>query len=198
MKNTSLDDRQAEKRQIRKLSLSRRDGIDAEMRPALDTRVLERIVSMDQYMVANRVLLYAAYKSEVGTEAIIEHCFSEGKEVVLPKVDEANGCLTKHIVRGMHDMCTGFKGIPEPTTISCVRVEEVDMIIVPGAAFSPSGERIGYGGGYYDKLLPRIKGVKPIIALAYEEQIFDDLPTEEHDVGMDMIITPERIITCHG
>lgn len=198
MKNILPDDKSAKKRQIRKLALSRRDGIDTGLHGELDARVLEKLISLRQYIAANRVLVYASYKSEVGTEGIIEHCYSEGKEVVLPKVDVANNCLTKHIVRGMHDMCTGFKGIPEPTTSACVRVEDVDMIIVPGAAFSPSGARIGYGGGYYDKLLPRIKGVKLIVALAYEEQIFDDLPTEEHDVEMDMIITPERTITCNG
>jgi len=98
----------------------------------------------------------------------------------------------------MGDIETGFKGIPEPTTGICVRVEDVDIVIVPGVAFSLDGARIGYGGGYYDRLLPRVKGAVPIVALAYEEQIFDSLPAEGHDISMDWIITPERIISCNG
>ena len=98
----------------------------------------------------------------------------------------------------MEDIKAGFKGIPEPTTDACVKIEDVDIVIVPGVAFSADGARIGYGGGYYDRLLTWIKGTVPIVALAYEEQIFDELPAEGHDIGMDSIITPERIISCHG
>ncbi|MFC1549356.1 5-formyltetrahydrofolate cyclo-ligase, partial [Nitrospirota bacterium] len=108
------------------------------------------------------------------------------------------GCLTKHIIGSMNDIEAGFKGIPEPTTETCVRVEDVDIVIVPGVAFSEDGARIGYGGGYYDRLLRRVKGTVPIVALAYEQQLFDELTVEEHDISMDMIITPERTIPCHG
>jgi len=193
-----LDNASSSKRETRALSLSRRDSLKPEERSAMDTRALELLVSTDEYKSAARVLLYASYQSEVGTARIIEHALSSGKEVVLPKVDESGGCLTKHIISGMDDLRSGFKGIPEPTTEVCVKVEDVDLIIVPGVAFSASGARIGYGGGYYDRLLPRIKGLRPIMALAYEEQIFDSLPEEEHDISMDWIITPERIIACNG
>lgn len=180
------------------MALARRDGISPEKRKELDAQVLDNLVSLSEYRKAGRVLLYASYRSEVDTVPIIEHAFKEGKEVVLPKVDESNGCLTKHIIAGMHDVSEGFRGIPEPTTKACIKVEDVDLLIVPGVAFSPSGDRIGYGGGYYDRLLPRVKGTRPIIALAYEEQIFEILATEGHDIGMDSIITPERMISCHG
>ena len=79
-----------------------------------------------------------------------------------------------------------------------VSLEEVNIMVVPGLAFDKSGHRLGHGGGYYDRLLPRVKGTVPIIALSYEEQIFVTLPSEPHDIGMDMIITPERTIDCGG
>jgi len=194
----TLDSASASKQETRELALSRRDSIPPEKRKELNMRVLENLASLDAYKKAGRILLYASYRSEVDTGPIIEHAFKDGKEVVLPKVDESNGCLTKHIINGMHDVSKGFRGIPEPTTKACIKVEEVDLLIVPGVAFNPSGARIGYGGGYYDRLLPRVKGLRPIIALAYEEQIFEILATEGHDIGMDSIITPERIISCHG
>jgi 5-formyltetrahydrofolate cyclo-ligase len=193
-----LDKAPVLKKEIRALSLSRRNGIGSDARHVMDRKVLGLLLTMGSYIKAGRVLLYASYQSEVGTEAVIDNAIKSGKEVVLPKVDESNGCLTKHIIEGMHDVAAGFKGIPEPTTKKCIRIEEVDIIIVPGVAFSPQGARIGYGGGYYDRLLPRVKGAVPIVALAYEAQLFEELPVEEHDIAMDAIITPERIISCHG
>lgn len=186
------------KKSLRSEALRARDAISAQRRHELDNHILNHLAALDLYIQSNRVLLYASYRSEVGTESMIEHALSEGKEVVLPKVDEVNACLTKHIITGMHDVCTGYRGIPEPIAGKCIKVEDVDIIIMPGVAFDPFGGRVGYGGGYYDKLLPRIKGAKPIIALAYEEQIFHDLPKETHDMDMDIIITPERIISCNG
>jgi 5-formyltetrahydrofolate cyclo-ligase len=85
-------------------------------------------------------------------------------------------------------------GIPEPVTDPCCNVEEIDLIIVPGVAFDETGGRIGYGGGYYDRLLPRVKGLRPIVALAYEEQIYDDLPRAEHDIEMDIVLTDRKTI----
>jgi len=186
------------KKEIRALALSRRDAIPLEARELMDKKVLELIAAMDEYIEADRILLYASYRSEAGTMMIIEHALSAGKEVVLPRVDEDKGCLTKHVISSLSDIGEGFKGIPEPVTDVCVRVEDVDLIIVPGVAFSPQGARIGYGGGYYDRLLPRVKGTRPIVALAYEEQIFPEIPAEGHDIGMDTIVTPERIISCNG
>jgi 5-formyltetrahydrofolate cyclo-ligase len=193
-----LDKASVLKKEIRARSLARRNTITPEERQVQGQRVLGYLLAMDTYNKAKRVLLYASYQSEVPTEPIIENALKSGREVVLPRVDESNGCLTKHIIGSMGDVEAGFKGIPEPTTDVCIRVEDVDIVIVPGVAFSPDGARIGYGGGYYDRLLPRVKGTIPIVALAYEEQMFDNLPSEGHDISMDLIITPERIISCHG
>lgn len=186
------------KQAIRSEALARRDAIDIEARAVLDDKTAGRLLGLKEYTQARRVLLYASFRSEVSARAIKEHALANGKELVLPKVDEPNACLTKHVIGGLHELSEGYMGIPEPTTDECVKVEDMDIVIVPGVAFSPAGARIGYGGGYYDKLLLRAKGRIPIIALAYEEQVYDTLPSEAHDVRMDMIVTPERLITCNG
>jgi 5-formyltetrahydrofolate cyclo-ligase len=69
-------------------------------------------------------------------------------------------------------------------------------VLLPGAAFDHRGNRLGYGGGYYDRLLARLKKKLPLVALAYEEQIVDSLPAEPHDIKVDMIVTDERVIRC--
>jgi len=186
------------KKAIREEALRRRGSIPGAVRRAKDRALAERLLCLDEYRKAGRVLLYAAFRTEAATEEIIEAAIRSGREVVLPRVDAENGALTKHVIGGLHELSPGYRGIPEPTSEARVKVEEVDLVVVPGVAFDPSGRRLGYGGGYYDRLLPRIKGVKPVVALAYEEQLFESLPGEEHDVGVDIIVTDRRVIRCHG
>jgi 5-formyltetrahydrofolate cyclo-ligase len=95
-------------------------------------------------------------------------------------------------------MAPGFRGIPEPAAGEQVPVQEANLLVVPGVAFDPEGRRVGYGGGFYDRLLPRVKGLRPIVALAYEEQVFPSLPREEHDISVDVVITDARVIHGHG
>jgi 5-formyltetrahydrofolate cyclo-ligase len=173
----------AKKTDIRRDGQRRRDAISLAHRRAFDAAIGERLLSLKEYAEAQSVLYYASFRSEVSTEELIEASIASGKEVLLPKVDEENCALTKHVIEGLQDVSPGYMGIPEPVTDLCVKVESI---------------HIGYGGGYYDRLLPRVRGVRPIVALAYEAQIREDIPQEEHDVRVDAIVTEERVIRCHG
>jgi 5-formyltetrahydrofolate cyclo-ligase len=97
----------------------------------------------------------------------------------------------------MGELKSGYMGIPEPSLPDerLVNLNEIDIVIIPGAAFDYSGNRLGYGAGYYDILLSGRKRRMPVIALAYEEQIVDSIPAEDHDVKVDMIVTDKRVIT---
>jgi 5-formyltetrahydrofolate cyclo-ligase len=176
----------------------RRDAIPLPVRHAKDRAVMQNLMVLEAYRDARRVLFYSSFRSEVGTGEMIKNALESGKEVVLPRVDVENNSLAKHVINGLQELSPGYMGIPEPTAGRRVKVEEVDLLIVPGVAFDSYGWRIGYGGGYYDRLLPRVKGTKPVIALAYEEQLFEGIPHEDHDVGMDVIITDRRIMDCRG
>jgi 5-formyltetrahydrofolate cyclo-ligase len=188
----------AKKTDIRRDGQRRRDAISLAHRRAFDAAIGERLLSLKEHAEAQSVLYYASFRSEVSTEELIEASIASGKEVLLPKVDEENCALTKHVIDGLQDVLPGYMGIPEPVTDLCVKVESIHLIVVPGVAFHVAGWRIGYGGGYYDRLLPRVRGVRPIVALAYEAQIREDIPQEEHDVRVDAIVTEERVIRCHG
>jgi 5-formyltetrahydrofolate cyclo-ligase len=186
------------KQSLRENALSNRDQLTLRVREANSLAIKERLLESQMFGEAMRILFYASFRSEVETLSIIKEALQKGKEVVLPRVCTDTKTLTKHPISGMLEVTPGYMGIPEPNGEIQYKVEQMDMIVIPGAAFAADGSRIGYGGGYYDKLLSRIKGSKPIVALAFESQIVENIPTEGHDVMMDYIITEKRIIDCHG
>jgi 5-formyltetrahydrofolate cyclo-ligase len=96
-----------------------------------------------------------------------------------------------------HDLVVGYQGIPEPR-VDCPRVayDAVDFVLVPGVAFDPWGRRLGYGGGYYDRLLPLISPQASRIAGIFELQFVDHVPSAPHDIAVDVIVTESRTLTA--
>lgn len=186
------------KRSIRREALERRKAIPLRVRQLKDSLIKERLLALPAFRGAERVALYASFRTEVDTLGIIMEALAAGKEVLLPRVDLVEGRLALHRIEGLEDMAPGFRGIPEPAAGEQVPVQEANLLVVPGVAFDPEGRRVGYGGGFYDRLLPRVKGLRPIVALAYEEQVFPSLPREEHDISVDVVITDARVIHGHG
>lgn len=188
----------SDKSAIRKEILSRRDSLAPDIKRAKDRSIGERLTGLPEFAAARTVLLFASFRSEVDTAGLIKHCFSIGKHVVLPRTDKERGELVLFGVTGIGELVPGYMGIPEPSVFDgrTAAVQDMDLIVVPGVAFDERCNRLGYGKGYYDKLLRHRKA--PAIALSYEEQIVAALPAEPHDIGMDKIITDKRIIYCHG
>ncbi len=140
-------------------------------------------------------MFFAAFRSEVETGPMIRHALASGKRVILPKVKgkELGLFEVKNFDR---DVSPGAWGIPEPRESSPARLDKIDLIIVPGAAFDEQGNRLGYGAGYYDKLLPSFKGTT--VALAFEEQIVSKVPADPHDVPVRKIVTEKRVIAVQS
>jgi 5-formyltetrahydrofolate cyclo-ligase len=185
------------KKTIRSEALKRRDSIPGPVRKVKDASIRRRLLGLEVFKGARSVLLYASFRSEVDTLALIGEALASGKRVMLPRV--AGEVLELYEVERPEEISPGFMGIPEPAADDRRRrgLGDVDMVVVPGAAFDPRGWRLGYGKGYYDRLLSASPGT-PRVALAYEEQIVEDLPHEEHDMGMHEIVTDKRVIDCHG
>ncbi len=99
-------------------------------------------------------------------------------------------------MKSWKELSIGSYGILEPRTekIRKTRVEDIDLIIVPGVAFDKKGNRIGHGKGYYDRLLDKTNATK--IGLAFEFQLLKEIPTDKHDLPIDILITEKRIIKC--
>jgi 5-formyltetrahydrofolate cyclo-ligase len=130
---------------------------------------------------------------------MIEESLKMGKAVFVPKVDKMRHRLRVYEIRDIRELSPGYMGIPEPSLPDdrLRELKNVALVIVPGVCFDRSGNRLGYGAGYYDILLSHIKENVPFVALAYEEQLVDTIPDEGHDVRVDMIVTDGQIIKVH-
>jgi 5-formyltetrahydrofolate cyclo-ligase len=184
------------KGEIRKAVLQKRDAIPAVVKREKDVLVRELVLSMPEFASAKTIIYYAAFRSEVGTRTLMEESLMREKRIVLPKVNTAMHTLMLYEVKHMDELTPGYMGIPEPPQMDERRVgiDDVDLVVIPGAGFDFAGNRLGYGAGYYDSLLSQRKKNIPVIALAYEEQIVDSIPAETHDVKVDMIVTDKRVI----
>ncbi len=184
------------KNAVRKEVLGKRDQIPHELKGTKDSSIKQRLLALPEFLSARSVLFYASFRSEVETSGIIRESLSMGKRAILPKVDKGRHGLRLYEIKSLDELVAGFMGIPEPfqTEKKEILLDEIDLVIIPGAGYDYSGNRLGYGGGYYDILLSDRKKNMPIIALAYEEQLIDAIPAEKHDVKVDMIVTDLRVI----
>ena len=151
--------------------------------------VVEKVLSLPQLKTARYVLLYYPHRNEVNTLPLIEKLLKLEKTVLLPKVSGKD--ILPIPVKELTSLKEGYAGIKEPEG-NPVPYEVIDIIFVPGVVFDKKGHRIGYGKGYYDRFLKKVKGLK--VGLAYDFQIVDEIPHEEHDIPLDVIITPTRVI----
>ena len=143
------------------------------------------------------VLLTLPFGSEWDTRALLEAALARAKRVALPRVNLATRMLDIcAITRLEHDAAPGYRGIPEPGAhCSLIDIATIDWVLVPGVAFDPDGHRIGYGGGYYDRLLPLLRADARRVAAAFELQLVARVPAAPHDVAVDAVVTEARSIS---
>ena len=193
------------KNKIRKDLLKQRDAITPEQKILKESAIEERLFCLDAFKQATSILLYVSFRSEVDTRRYLDDVIKLNKKLVLPAVDSKHKKLNLYEVRDISELEPGYMGILEPRAIDgmSVTLKDIDLVIIPGTGFDRNGNRLGYGGGYYDKLLSyeskQLSGVDKhitTIALAFEEQVGDDIPAEPHDINVDMIVTDKRLIKC--
>lgn len=179
------------KQAIRQNLREKRKQISPNLYAEKSRAIGEKLQEMDEWRNANSILAYVSTKEEVDTHAIIDAALQQGKKVFVPRVNEDHMVICPIV--GWQQLKPGNFGILEPcTSISPSHPGEIDLILVPGIAFDPRGHRIGYGRGFYDGFLTLTRGLK--IGLAFSEQIVDEIPEEEHDVPLDLVITDKLII----
>ena len=187
------------KQEYRKLALELRDSIPFEKRDKYSKKIAERLIESESVKKAENILIYYSYRSEVDTKDLIERLIQMGKKVFCPKViDPKEGIMEFYRITDMDQISEGFHGIPEPVTKDAYetdlgRLHSDTLMIIPGVAFDRECNRIGSKGGFYDRYIPRVPGAK-LVAIAFDEQIFDDVfPMESYDMKPDMIISQSRI-----
>ncbi|MGD8352174.1 MAG: 5-formyltetrahydrofolate cyclo-ligase, partial [Nitrospirota bacterium] len=188
------------KSRLRAEALKRRDAIPPLVRKVKDRAISERLLSLEAYRRSKAVLFYVSFRSEAETRDLIIAALESGKAVLVPKVHEEDAALELYEIKGLDELAPGYMGIPEPEgrAESLRGIGDVDLVVVPGAAFDEKGNRLGYGKGYYDKLLSSEDARPSLVALAYEEQMVEAIPAEAHDIGIDTILTDRRVIQCGG
>lgn len=185
---------------LRKEILARRDALSPAEREALSKPITEALLAMPAVQNAQTLLVYACFRSEVMTHDFIAELFRQGKRLLLPKVHNASRTLQLYeIVDRERDTAPGVWGITEPRPECCrlATPEEIEFALIPGVAFDMQGHRLGYGGGFYDRLLARLKprmAPEQIVAAAFELQIVPHVPTEDEDISVPYIVTEKRLI----
>lgn len=173
------------------------DGLSESELSEKNELIKNRLFEFANFQEAKIALLYVNNSYEVDTASILKMCFNSEKIVVLPVFDiKKRGMKLMKVDNYISDLKTGPRGILEPVVEKCkiVPVELIDIAIIPGIALDEKGGRIGSGEGYYDRLIPVLSATTRKVALAYEDQIIKQVPTESHDRHVDIIITEKRII----
>ncbi|KJR42313.1 5-formyltetrahydrofolate cyclo-ligase [Candidatus Magnetoovum chiemensis] len=182
---------------LRKEILKKRDSLSVASRHEKDKLIKERLFLNERFLTAKRLMFFASFRSEPDTIEMIKECLKMNKTVALPKVNVEKHALELYYISDLNDLSIGYKGIPEPLRSERAKtsLSSLDVIIMPGAAFDKKGGRLGYGGGYYDRLLSANNHKNPLlIAIAYDLQIVEKVPALDHDVKVDVIITDKRVI----
>lgn len=193
------------KKRLREKLLRRRNTIPSALKVRKEASIEKRLFDLDEFKKAKSVLLYVSFRSEVDTTRYLQDIIKLGKKLILPVVDSRHKVLKLYEVKDTSELEPGYMGIPEPGIKESRRcaLKDIDLVVIPGTGFDLKGNRLGYGGGYYDRLLSyeskqlaRVENHIPTIALAFEEQIGEEIPAEPHDIKVDMIITDKRLISC--
>jgi len=187
-----------EKDDLRKRILALRRSQSIARVEIVSSLIQKRILFLPLFKNAKTILFYLALKDEVQTEELIRKALSLRKKVGVPLVDpERKQILPSWIKDIDQELTIGFRGILEPKK-SCVRIfdsQKLDLIIVPGVAFDLKGHRLGWGGGFYDRFLARVSGIV-FLSPAFEFQVVDQVPYQDHDITVDYIVTEKRVISC--
>ena len=159
--------------------------------------IIEKLKTVDDFDYAKKIHTYVSTKAgEVDTRYLIDFMVNNGKSVVLPKLIKKAKKFQRANFNGWESLVKNADGYYEPPTATDEDMNDIDLIIVPAMAVSVVGQRVGYGGGFYDRLLKQTNAAK--LVLAFEFQVFDNIETDFHDIRIDKVITERRIINTRG
>lgn len=185
-----------DKRRVREIALGLRAALTTEERDLKSQKILSFITELSKFKEAKTVMSFLNFGEEVETTPLAESVLKSGKRLILPRC-APHGVLIPAVIHDLaEDIEPGRWGIREPKKEGIVSVdpEEIDLVIVPGAAFDRQGNRLGYGGGFYDRFFTRLRIETPKIALAFTCQILPEIPLDPYDLKVDALATEEGVI----
>jgi 5-formyltetrahydrofolate cyclo-ligase len=199
---TKTTDPQAKKAAIRELA--RKNRVAQKNKDELSRTICATFTALPAYAAAKTVMWYVDAGSEVRTRHTLPEALGHGKRVVVPWCVLETNELELFLLEDVSELVEGAYKILEPKSelrllpAKRVKPEDLDLVMVPGTAFDLRGARMGQGKGYYDRLLSGARADAPLVALAFDCQIFDEIPVAPHDVFMDTVLTESRAIAGKG
>lgn len=186
------------KKELRRKILSQRAALSPEEIAQKSEAIAAKVLALPFYQEAKVIMVYLSFRQEVETRPIIEHALAAGKRIVAPVTDRVQKKLIPLEIKNYpHDLAPGAWGILEPK-LYCpsVNPREIDLVLVPGVAFDQAGNRLGYGGGFYDRFLKDLREGAITIALAYSFQVKGRIPAEKNDLPVACVVTEKETILC--
>lgn len=183
-----------EKKKLRKYIQDKRDALSIKEREIKSKAATEKFFSIKDYIKAKNILICYPFRSEINTKIIIEDALNKGKKIILPKVDKNK--LNLYFVNNLKDQLEkGAYGIMEPTPPFCerARVTDIDLAVIPGIGFDKNFNRLGYGGGFFDRLFPYLPKRAKKMALCFDIQVMPKIPVAKNDRKIDILITESKI-----
>jgi 5-formyltetrahydrofolate cyclo-ligase len=183
---------------LRRQIIAARDALPSAQRRELSAAITLQVLALDAYRSANCVLAYMSFGSEFETTALVTDALAAGKQLCLPRVNRDTRRLELYMVENLvADLQNGMWGIREPRAERpLAELARIDFVLLPGVAFTPRCDRLGYGGGFYDRLIPRFASRPPLIAAAFALQVCDSVPVDANDQRVDVVIT-ENSFYCN-
>lgn len=186
------------KSEIRKYIKEKKQAMTYEAITVKSEMIKNSLINEQEYKSSENILIYVSYNQEVQTKAIITYSLNNGKNVYVPKVftdkENDNRKYMEFVrIKSLDELAKGYMGILEPVSDESEAVD-TGLLVMPGLAFDENKNRIGYGGGFYDRYLSEHMSDFFKIALAFDYQIVDNIAAEEFDIKPDKIITDKRII----
>ena len=215
-----MSDLASRKSLLRKRILAQREQLPEVLHDQYSLVIARRLAEMPAYQQSEVVLAYMNFGTEFDSRIWVMQVLADGKRLVLPKVNRDTDQLDLYRVHDLESQLTaGLWGIAEPVPERCERLtdlNEVEFALLPGVAFARDGARLGYGGGYYDKLLMKQPAIRPsgqtaltkslvmvrmkphpvLVAAAFALQVVQDVPQEATDVRVEWLVTEQGIIDC--
>jgi 5-formyltetrahydrofolate cyclo-ligase len=197
-----MNDIQARKQTLRQSIIAARSNLAEAERVRLSALIAARLVDLEIYRKAATVLGYLNFGAEFAAEIFVRQALADGKQVLLPKVNRDTKQLEIYRVNDLaQDVAPGLWDIREPLLERCDKIEDlssIDFILLPGVAFARDGSRIGYGGGFYDKLLARMSHQPALVAALFSMQLIDCIEISEFDRAVQWLITEQETIRCEN
>ncbi|MBP3968373.1 5-formyltetrahydrofolate cyclo-ligase [Bacillus sp. WL1] len=187
-----------EKLRLRKQIIEHMNSLSKDRYTTLSEQIAFSLYEQKEWAEAKTIGITLSMENEVNTYPIIEKAWKEGKRVVVPKCNKETRTMSFRKISNFDQLETVYMNLrePIPALTEEVNADEIDLQIVPGVAYTERGERIGYGGGYYDRYLVHYKG--KTLSLAYSFQMVEHIPVEPFDKNVEKIITEKGTMVKNG